>query len=89
MTEKDSKILLRMLKEIKLELSELRDRLDNNPKLNTPEKFLTRKQAEEYLQVSERKLFLMLSSGQLPFATKVGGQWRIPQSELERTVART
>lgn len=78
-----------MLKEIKLELSELRDRLDNNPKLNTPEKFLTKKQAESYLQVSERKLTYMLAKGQLPFAIKVGRQWRIPQSELERYIART
>ena len=81
-------MFLRMLKEIKSELSELRDRLDNHPKLTEPEKFLTRKQAEEYLQVSERKLFLMLSNGQLPFATKVDGKWRIPQSELERYMAR-
>ena len=78
-----------MLKEIKLELSELRDRLDNNQKLNTPEKFLTKKQAEIYLQVSERTLTYMLANGQLPFATKVGRQWRIPQSELEKMVSRT
>lgn len=78
-----------MLKEIKLELSELRDRLDNNPKLNTPEKFLTKKQAEQFLAVSERRLTYMLATGKLPFATKVGRQWRFPQSELERMVART
>lgn len=70
------------------EVKELKELVKGNPKLVEPEKFLTRKQAEEYLQVSERKLFLMLSSGQLPFATKVGGQWRIPQSELERYIAR-
>ena len=78
-----------MLKEIKQELSELRDRLDNNPSLNQSEKFLTKKQAETFLQVSERQLTYMLATGKLPFATKVGRQWRFPQSELERYVART
>ena len=78
-----------MLKEIKQELSELRDRLDNNPSLNQSEKFLTKKQAETFLQVSERQLTYMLATGKLPFATKVGRQWRIPQSELVRMVART
>ena len=89
MTDKDSKMLLRMLKEIKQELSELRDRIDNHPKLSETEKFLTKKEAVEYLQVSERQLFYMLSQGKLPFATKVGRQWRFPQSELERMVSRT
>lgn len=89
MTDRDSKMLLRMLKEIKSELSELRDRLDNHPKLSDPEKFLTKKQAEAFLQVSERQLSYMLAEGKLPFATKVGRQWRFPQSELERYMART
>ena len=88
MTDKDSKILLRMLKEIKSELSELRDRLDNHPKLSDPEKFLTKKQASIYLQVTERQIEYMLAENKLPFATKVGGRWRFPQSELERMVAR-
>lgn len=78
-----------MLKEIKQELSELRDRIDSNPSLNQPEKFLTKKQAEQFLSVSERQLTYMLANGKLPFATKVGRQWRFPQSELERYVART
>lgn len=78
-----------MLKEIKSELSELRDRLDNHPKLSEPEKFLTKKQAEVYLQISERQINYMLARNELPFATKVGGRWRFPQSELERMVART
>lgn len=78
-----------MLKEIKQELTELRNRMDNNPNLSEQEKFLTKKQAEAFLQVSERKLAYMLAEGKLPFATKVGGRWRFPQSELERYVART
>lgn len=78
-----------MLKEIKQELSELRDRIDNHPKLSETEKFLTKKEAVEYLQVSERQLFYMLSQGKLPFATKVGGRWRFSQSALEQFVARS
>ena len=81
-------MLLRMLKEIKSELSELRDRLDNHPKLSDPEKFLTKKQAEAYLQISERQINYLLAENKLPFATKVGGRWRFPQSELERYMAR-
>ena len=78
-----------MLKEIKQELSELRDRLDNNPSLTQSEKFLTKKQAETFLQVSERQLTYMLATGKLPFATKVGGRWRFSQSALEQFVARS
>lgn len=82
-------MFLRMLKEIKLELSELRNRLDNHPKLSDdPEKFLTKKQASEYLQMTERQINYMLAMNKLPFATKVEGRWRFPQSELERFVAR-
>lgn len=88
-TEKDFKKLLNLNKQLLERLERLEELIKGNPKLNQPEKFLTRKQAEEYLQVSERKLFLMLSTGQLPFATKVNGQWRFPQSELERYMART
>jgi excisionase family DNA binding protein len=87
-TEKDFKKLLNLNKQLLERLERLEELIKGNPKLNQPEKFLTRKQAEEYLQVSERKLFLMLSTGQLPFATKVNGQWRFPQSELERYMAR-
>lgn len=78
-----------MLREIKLELSELRDRLDNHPKLSEdPEKFLTKKQASEYLQLSMRQIDYKLAKNELPFATKVGRQWRFPQSALERYMAR-
>lgn len=70
------------------EVQELKELVKGNPKLVEPEKFLTKKQAERYLQVSERTLTYMLSQGKLPFATKVGKQWRIPLSELERHVAR-
>lgn len=88
MTDKDSRMLLKMLREIKLELSELRNRLDNHPKLSEPERFLTKKQASAYLQMTERKIEYMLAEGKLPFATKVGGRWRFPQSALERYMAR-
>lgn len=79
-----------MLREIKSELSELRNRLDNHPKLSEdPEKFLTKKQASVYLQITERQINYMLAEGKLPFATKLGGRWRFPQSELERYISRT
>lgn len=77
-----------MLREIKEEISELRNRIDNHPKLSEEEKFLTKKQAEQYLKVSERKLTYLLAQNKLPFATKVGRAWRFPQSALERYAAR-
>ena len=78
-----------MFKEIKTELLELRDRLDNHPKLKREEKYLTKKQAEKYLQVSERRLTYMLVNNQIPCAVKFGSRWRFPLSELERFVSQT
>ena len=88
-TEKDFKQLLRMNKVLLEKVTELEALIKGNKTLVEPEKFLTKKQAEIFLQVSERKLTYMLAEGKLPFATKVGRQWRFPQSELERYVART
>lgn len=82
-------MLLKMNKVLLEKVTELEDLIKGNKTLVEPEKFLTKKQAESYLQVSERKLTYMLAAGQLPFAIKIGRQWRIPQSELERYVART
>lgn len=70
-------------------VTELEALIKGNKNLVQPEKFLTKKQAEEYLQVSERQINYMLAENKLPFATKIGGRWRFPQSELERLVSRT
>ena len=81
-------MLLRMNKVLLEKVTELEELIKGNPRLVEPEKFLTKKQAEEYLQISERKLTYMLAEGKLPFATKVCGKWRFPQSQLERFVSR-
>lgn len=88
-TEKDFKKQLNLTKQLLEKVERLEELLLGNKTLVEPEKFLTKKQAEVYLQVSERQLTYMLANGKLPFATKVGRQWRFPQSELERYVART
>lgn len=88
-TEKDFKMLLRMNKVLLEKVTELEALIKGNKTLVEPEKFLTKKEAVEYLQVSERQLFYMLSQGKLPFATKVGGRWRFSQSALEQFVARS
>ena len=88
-TEKDFKKLLNLNKQLLDKVERLEGLILGNKTLVEPEKFLTKKQAEIYLQVSERQLTYMLANGKLPFATKVGRQWRFPQSELERYVART
>lgn len=87
-TEKDFKKQLNLTKQLLEKVERLEELLLGNKTLVEPEKFLTKKQAEVYLQVSERQLTYMLANGKLPFATKVGRQWRFPQSELERYVAR-
>ena len=87
-TEKDFKMLLKMNKVLLEKVTELEALIKGNKTLVEPEKFLTKKQAEAFLQVSERQLTYMLATGQLPFATKVGRQWRFPQSALEQYVAR-
>lgn len=46
---------------------------------------LTIKEVAEYLKVNERTIYRMASSGDLP-AFKVGGSWRIKQSEFEEWI---
>lgn len=70
-------------------VTELEELIKGNKTLVQPEKFLTKKQAEEFLQISERQLYYLLEKNELPFATKISGRWRFPQSELERYMART
>lgn len=86
-TEKDFKKLLNLNRQL-LEKVERLEELIQGKVRTEPEKFLTKKQAEAYLQVSERQLSYMLANDKLPFATKVGGRWRFPQSALEQYVAR-
>jgi excisionase family DNA binding protein len=44
---------------------------------------LTLRELAEYLRVSMRTAYQLVSDGQVS-AVKVGGQWRIPRGELER-----
>jgi excisionase family DNA binding protein len=48
--------------------------------------FLTLEQAANILQVSKRTLHRLIRSKQMP-ALKIGGQWRIRESEFNRWVA--
>lgn len=88
-TEKDFKMLLRMNKVLLEKVTELEALIKGNKTLVEPEKFLTKKQAALYLQVTERQIEYMLAEDKLPFATKVGGRWRFSQSALEQFVARS
>ena len=89
-TEKDFKKLLNLNRQLLEKVEKLEELIKGNPKFSEdPEKFLTKKQASEYLQLSMRQIDYMLAENKLPFATKVGRQWRFPQSELERFISRT
>ncbi len=48
-------------------------------------RLLTLSEAAELLHVSTRTLQRMIQSGDLP-ALKVGGQWRVRESQLQRWV---
>lgn len=87
-TDKDFKMLLKINKQLMEEVQELKELIKGNSKLVEPEKFLTKKQAGDYLQVTERQINYLLAQNKLPFATKVGGRWRFPKSALEQYVAR-
>lgn len=88
-TEKDFKKLLNLNRQLLEKVEKLEELIKGNPKFSEdPEKFLTKKQASEYLQLSMRQIDYMLAENKLPFATKVGRQWRFPQSALERYMAR-
>ena len=88
-TEKDFKTLLNLNRQLLEKVEKLEELIKGNPKFSDyTEKFLTKKQASEYLQLSMRQIDYMLAENKLPFATKVGRQWRFPQSALERYVAR-
>lgn len=88
-TEKDFKKLLNLNRQLLEKVEKLEELIKGDPRFGEdPEKFLTKKQASEYLQLSMRQIDYMLAENKLPFATKVGKQWRFPQSALERYVAR-
>ncbi len=48
-------------------------------------KFFTLEQAADMLQVSKRTLHRLIQSKQMP-GLKIGGQWRIRESEFKRWV---
>ena len=48
-------------------------------------RFLTLKQTAELLQLSTRTLLRMVKSNELP-AFKVGGQWRVRESDLTKFI---
>jgi excisionase family DNA binding protein len=48
-----------------------------------PLRFLTLRQTADVLQVSQRTVLRMARSKELP-ALKVGGQWRVRESELTK-----
>lgn len=48
-------------------------------------KFLTLEQAADLLQVSKRTLHRLIQTGRMP-GVKIGGQWRIRESEFKKWV---
>jgi len=49
--------------------------------------FYTAKEASEFLQINEKKLYVLASNGDIP-ATKVTGKWLFPASELKQFLIR-
>lgn len=51
--------------------------------------FLTVKEMSLKLGVSERTVYRMLSARTIPFAIKIGGQWRFNSEKIEKWIAET
>lgn len=49
------------------------------------DKWLTIEQIAEYLQVSKEKIYKLCQRGRMP-ASKLGGQWRFDQKEVDQWV---
>lgn len=87
MTSREEQELLRSLRSLKQEVGELQDML--KPYTPKQDEFLTTNQAITLIGVSRRKLFYMLASGELPFATKVGGVWRFSKNGAMAYLSKT
>ena len=48
---------------------------------------MTVKEVVEFLSLSERTIFTMIKSGQLP-ASKIGGRWRVEPAAMRQFVAK-
>lgn len=49
--------------------------------------FYTAKEASEFLQINEKKLYVLAANGQVP-ATKITGKWLFPANELKQFLIR-
>lgn len=89
MTQREEKELLNSLRILKKEIRELKEMLE---KKNTPavvESFVNTTKACKILGCSLTKLYQLLDSGELPFATKMGRQWRFPLEGLKNYIGKT
>ena len=49
----------------------------------------TLRMVADYLHLSERTVLRAVQKGEIPFARKIGGQWRVPSSTLYMWAAGT
>ena len=50
-----------------------------------PEKIMNTQQAAEYLGISLRTVYRLIKNGEIP-AKRVGGQWRLARSSLDKFI---
>lgn len=87
MTVQQEQELFRMLRSLKKEVGELREMLiPCNP---VDDEFFNTKKAAEILGIGSTKMKELLKSGELPFATKLGRQWRFSKNGIINYLSRT
>lgn len=87
MTTQQEQQLFSTLRSLKKEVVELKEMI--KPLAPKNDEFLTLAQATKHLELSERKVRYMLANGELPFATKVGRNWRFSKNGIINYLSRT
>lgn len=87
MTAQQERQLFNTLYSLKKEVGELKDML--KPYTPKRDELLTFRQVMEELSVKKTKLYEMLANGELPFAIKVGRQWRFSRNGIIDYLNRT
>lgn len=87
MTAQEEKYLISSISFLKREIGELKNMLQ--PQVPKDDKFLNFNQAMKELGVGRSKLYSMLHNGELPFATKLGCQWRFSQKAIRAYLGNT
>lgn len=86
MTARQEAELLNGIRALKKELAELKAAL--NPVMPKVDEYLNAAEAGKILGFTPRHVRRMIEDGRIPFATKVGREWRISKIKLLKYIER-